>query len=207
MILRERRDAAFAAGSFRKDPLHEVNFLADIALAIRSGSQPDKIGAMMRLSRGIERGAVSKKESSDILCEALEDSDSVVKRNAIMILARHGSDFLGGLCMGLANEDLQVRAMSAAMIKSVLAGDGSAFRSMGEEEQKAVSLLFSALICGERSISSDAFSALKEIALRMPLLVLDSGVRADDPETAGRLRAIERTALGALRERSAGTEC
>lgn len=202
MILRERRDIASAAGSFRKDPLHEVAFLADIALAIRSGSQHDKIGAMMRLSKSIERGAVPKKESSDILCEALTDSDRAVKRNAIIILARLGSDFLPGLCFGLGNDDMQVRSMSAAMVRALVSQDCTAFCRVGPEERKSVSSLFAAMECGEHAVADNAFGALMEIASRTPLLILDNALPA-----TGRRRELEIAALESLRERSAENRC
>ncbi len=206
MILRERRDVSSAAGSFRKDPLLEVSLLADIALAIRSGSQHDKIGAMMRLSRSIELGDVPKKESADILCEALADSDSAVKRNAIVVLARHGSDFLPGLCVGLGNDDLQVRSISAAMVRAIVEQDCSAFCRMGPEERKSVSSLYSAMMCGEPVVADNAYGALMEIADRTPLLILDSAHDGAAPQS-GRMREIEAAAIASLRQRADGDRC
>jgi HEAT repeat protein len=205
MILRERKDTISRMPTFRKDPLHEVEFLADISQSIREGSISEKIGAMMRLSARIERGGAPLAETSDLLCEALKDPERSVKWNAVIIMARHGSDFLPGLCSGLSNDDPHVRVMSAAIIRSSVCLEPSAFTALGEMEHDMAGELLRALERGDPELATTVFEALVEVAERNPLLVLGWRGRPSDLRTEWMLGEIERTAVGSLRKRSGET--
>jgi hypothetical protein len=202
MLLRERRDAAFARSSFRRDPLHE-----DLTV-MASGSSGDKIGAMMRLSKSIEQGSVPREHSSDILSRGLDDEDQSVRWNAIVILARHGAQFLPELSGGLSNDDRHVRAMSAAMVKSVINSEPTAFGG-GAAGRGIVERLFAALMSGDRHVVESSSDALKALARMDPILVMECGesMRTTDCHQKGRLAEIEREAAGALHERSKERPC
>ncbi len=206
MILRGRGAVSSVGPTPRKEPLADSIFFDEIGRAFKSGRSEDKVRAILRLSSRLDEGSAPRRETGDFLRQAIRDSDKAVKWNAMIAMARHGSDFVPELCEGLSNDDPRVRAMSAAMVKSVLDLDPPALSPASRTRTEIARMLVAASCSGDAIVGGDALSALERIARMAPIEVLDELERA--PESwAPRLGRARRDAMDALESAGRKNPC
>jgi hypothetical protein len=154
------------------EPMHE-----GIAKSIRTGSIEDKMQAILTIVTRLELGAIGVESAQEMLCSAIDDENRQVRWSAVFAMAQHGSLMIDGLRKGLGNGDPSVRGMSAAMICVSLMNDKTALRSsMAQKDEKVLETgrdLLKTLLDPQTSVRMHALCALRELARRSPLDILD----------------------------------
>jgi HEAT repeat protein len=214
MLVRVGRTRRSTGRFTPRTPLNDVNFITDVAKAMREGTPGEKLEALETLARRIDEGTAPMRGSALLLGETLGDADARVRRTALLTLARHGSALLEGLRGGLSNANPDVRRTSAEMIRRIVSRHrnvcmGTATGQSPGKDRDMVRSLFEALSDGEAGVRRDAFMSLSQIARRNPMLVLDERRRAagGDAGASSGAGTIETIALEEISEQARANPC